>query len=59
MSAAVSPVSTPATRAVWRKLKNRRSSSHTVLAPADMRVFSSVGRNPSAVSTQSIPNAPR
>ena len=58
-SAAVSPVSTPATSAACRKVKNRRSTSLSAVAPADIRVLSSVGRNPSAVSTPSMPNAPR
>ena len=58
-SAAVRPVSIPATRLAWSSVKNRRSTSLTVVAPADIRVLSSVGRNPSTVSTPSIPNAPR
>ncbi len=49
----------PATSAACRNVKNRRSTSLSAVAPADIRVLSSVGRNPSAVSTPSMPNAPR
>ena len=58
-SAAVSPGSMPATSAACRNVKNRLSTSLSAVAPADIRVLSSVGRNPSAVSTPSTPNAPR